>query len=441
MKLRCRIQSASGPRRGGVLVFVALLFLVLLGFGGVVIDLGIVRVTQLQLQASADAASLEGLRGRDADILDPDERELARRTNAARFAALVFDEDVDLGTPNAEYFLGAGPTLSTGVGGINDPAGGLLETDGPFVPRLQTNVDNAQEGDLVAGTYVALDPAAPERNDWHVEESNYARNDFTVNDAADAPSFLARTRRTRDVLGLDRQPGISSSGPTLPYLFALGSGVLSTPDPDVYDPRRDGITVRGTSIADARPVVAAGIATATLPGLAPVAFDATDPLVRRWLSFDQTEWSALAAGAPVVVDVLADGTVPGLAGGPSDTLVGAALRVLDQDGGRVGDLAIAGAVVPPDPTVPVPVGRLYVGLHVPGPDTTLQVRGFATLRIDTAVIAAGPGGDVLRITGVKVPSIVAPANASAVLSTAADPTAVLPLPPGAEPLLAPVLAR
>ncbi|MEM1451269.1 MAG: pilus assembly protein TadG-related protein [Planctomycetota bacterium] len=440
-----RLRSPGGPRRGGILVFVALLFLVLLGLAAVVIDLGIVRATQLQLQASADAASLEGLRGRDADIADPTERDLARRTSAARFAALVFDEDTDLTTAPNEYFLGAGPTLSTGVGGINDPAGGILETDGPYIPLLQTNVDNFQQGDLVSGTYAALDPAAPERNDWHDEASTYLRNDFTVDDAADAPSFLARTRRTRDTLGLDRQPGVSSSGPTLPYLFGLGSGVLSTETPEVYDPRRDGITVRATSIADARPAVAAGIATSTLPGLAPIAFDLVDPTARRWLSFDQIVWSNLLGGSAVLVDVLPNGTVVGVAGGPSEALFGEVLRVLDQDGGRVGDLAFSGDVAAPDVSTPVPLGRLYVGIHVPatgpGPEPRFLVRGFAALRLDSTEVITGPSGDVLRLTGVKVPSIIAPANASAVLATAADPASVTPPLPGTEPLLAPVLAR
>ena len=121
------------------------------------------------------------------------------------------------------------------------------------------------------------------------------------------------------------------------------------------------------------------------------------------------------------------------------------LRVRDQDGGRVGDLACSGDVAAPDVSTPVPLGRLYVGIHVPatgpGPEPRFLVRGCAALRLDSTEVITGPSGDVLRLTGVKVPSIIAPANASAVLATAADPASVTPPLPGTEPLLAPVLAR
>ncbi|MEM9799945.1 MAG: Tad domain-containing protein [Planctomycetota bacterium] len=465
-----RRPSTREATRGAVLIFSVLLIFVLMGLTAVVVDLGIARATQLQLQASADAAAVEGLRARDAKVATSSELELARRLRAAQAAALVFDDNADLASEGAvAYRLGAGPTLATGVGGIDDPAGGLLTDSGPFVPGLQLNLeDNRREGDLVAGTYEATDPADAGRNDWHVESSNYERLDFTPATTLDtpAPSFLARTRRTRDVDGLDRVPGVSSSGPTLPYLFGLGSAVLSAPKPDVYDPRRDGVTVRGTAIANAEPAVIAGMATENVTGLAPIALDATDPTLRRWLGFELQPWSALPAGAQIVFDVIAvDGTIVGVDGGPSPSLVGGALRVRELEergleGARVGDVVDGGAVVLPGTGDDVPLGRFYVGLYTtvvvapdadPDPSSDLDpapglgrlcfcVNGFAAITIASASPAPG-GGGALRVVGIKSPSIVAPANASAVRSLAANVADLELLSAGAEPLLAPVLAR
>lgn len=256
------MRPPRSPRRGALLLMAAFLILVLMGLAAVVVDLGIARVTQGWMQGAVDGASLEGLRARSAGDLE-------RRRAAARLAALSVDGDLDLGAAPAGPELGLGPVLSTGVGGVDDPAGGLLEPGGVYRPVLQTNhVDNEVYGDIVAGTYRGPDPALPDP-DWHLERADYQRLDFepaAATGAASAPSLLVRTRRTNDRLGLDRQEGVSSAGPTLPYLLGLGSGVLSTPDADVYDPRRDGITVRATAIADARPALAAGPRVLSGPG-------------------------------------------------------------------------------------------------------------------------------------------------------------------------------
>jgi len=425
---RTRSRGASAPngsRRGAVLVLFTLFILAFFGLVATFVDLGIVRVTQAQMQSSADVAALEGLAGRDAIPGDPAASDAQRRAAAAFLAAAVFDDDLDPATIPAEFLLGAGPTLSTGVGGIAEPAGGVLTTDGPWLPTLQSNAaTNAAYGDLVAGSYAPLDPTAPGRTDWHDEASDYSRLDFAA--APAGASFLARLRRTREGAALDRIPGESSAGPTLPYLFGLGSGALSAPTPDVYDPRRDGVTVRATAIADARPVTRAGLARPGLPGLAPVGNDVAAPGVVRWLSLDAASWLALPEGAAYALTVRADGTVDGsmtgfAAGGDA----------------RLGGLLVEGPLALP-PVAPAELGGLvYATVHErAAPTDPAFVRGFIALTVDTVT----PGAE-LQLTGVRLGATIAPRNASAQRRLAASPAA--PLLPGAvgAGLLAPTLAR
>lgn len=416
---------AASRRQGVVLVFFALFFLGFFGLLAVIIDLGIVRTTQLQMQTSADVAALEGLAGLDAVPGDPMAADLARRQRAAAFAALVFDEDLNPATGPDQFLLGAGPVLSTGVGGVADPAGGLLVAGAPWIPALQSNaVANQPYGDLVAGSFLPLDPADPGRAGWHAEAGDYSRLDFNAAGGGDA--FLARLRRTRSNAPLDRVDGVSSAGPTLPYLFGLGSAALSTPDPDVYDPRRDGITVRAAAVADARPATMAGFARPDLPGLAPLARDvATGGLL--WLSLDEAGWLALPVGAALVLDASASGPVTG-------TIAGAAV---------IGDPRL-GALVEEGPgsqvaTAPVELeGLVYATLHTPGPANTLRVRGFVALLIENAQVLPGPS---IQITATKLGRTVAPRNASAQPTLAFDTALGLPPAVAALGLVTPVLAR
>ncbi|MEM7516550.1 MAG: hypothetical protein AAF368_06480, partial [Planctomycetota bacterium] len=305
---------------GGILVQAAILLFGLMATAAVIVDLGIARVTQGNMQVAADSASLAGLRNRDAFGGSPAQADLARRAVASRTAASLFDEDLDSSTANVALILGAGPTIDTGVRGVSDPAGGLLTTSGPYVPSLQLNgATNVTEGDLVAGSF------SPNRGfaDWHNESAGYLRTDFAsaaATDAPSAPAFLARLRRTHGREGLDRQPGISSAGPSLPFLFGLGSPLGAT-NAEVYDPRRDGITVRATAIADARPALAAGIARAGLAGVISVGTDAADPAIERVVAFQDASWRAsvaleapFAATISVSGEIAGDATTPGLAG-------------------------------------------------------------------------------------------------------------------------------
>src|ERR1700757_3448811 len=56
-------------RRGSALILFAMLLLGLMAVAALVIDLGIVRFTRVEMQAKADEAALEALRGNDPDAL------------------------------------------------------------------------------------------------------------------------------------------------------------------------------------------------------------------------------------------------------------------------------------------------------------------------------------------------------------------------------------
>lgn len=434
--------------RGAILLQASFLILVLMGLAAVIIDMGIARATQGFMQVGADTASLEGLRLRDAVVGDSLQSDLQRRAAASRLTSLVYDEDLDLLTGPADYRLGAGPQIETGVGGVQDPAGGELVGQGQYIPSLQLNADaNAIHGDLVSGTFTATDPLNPGNPNWHAERGTYARADFAaaaVADAPTAPAFLARLRRTNDRLGLDRQDGVSSAGPTLPFLFGLGSGVLSTPDSTVYDPRRDGITVRATSISEARRAVAVGIASDLVNGVVPVAVDFVDPNLRRILAFEDASWQAdLATGGPFQMVVSSDGAIAGVPGGDSAQVRGLSQPVRSL--ARVGDPVLAAPAAGSIALIVAPasiLGIRYVVLYSPGPGGAPRISGFGAVQINSAVLGTDSGGNrTLTLSGQKLASLVAPENASAVPALATDLSALLPTSVPRQPLLAPILAR
>ncbi|MEM8709824.1 MAG: hypothetical protein AAGG01_02645 [Planctomycetota bacterium] len=415
-----------------MLVFFALFFLAFFGLFAVVVDWGIARATQVQMQTSADAAALLGLAGRDAVLDDAMAADLLRRQEASIAAALVFDEDLDRGTGPDQFRLGAGPLISTGVVSSADPAGGLLETDGAWVPALATNVvENFAYGDLVSGDYEAIDESNPGRIDWHAEASDYGRLDFDPATPSSAPprSFLARLRRTRADQPLDRVTGVSTAGPTLPYLFGLGSAALVPVDADAYDPRRDGMTVRAVAIADARPVTMAGLARPGVTGLVPFA-GSTPSVTPRWLSLEESDWTAIGIDTLVVLEVnpsgIVTGGVPGLAAAGEPRVaatVSAGLVDVSGAGGSPGPLA----------------GLMYASLHaLDGTGVEPRIQGFVALELESASFEPGP---LLRLTVRKLGATVAPRNASALPSLSLDRTLDPSLPEAAGGLFAAVLAR
>lgn len=316
----------------------------LLGLAAVVIDLGLARATQAQMQSAADAAALEGLRWRDdPTIADAAARDDARRQRASDLVARRFDDDLD--PSNGDLLaLGAGPVLTLSGGLAGDLNASALLTVDPanrtYDPLLQTNAGDEARGDLVAGDWLELATT-------HGEAVDYARDDFeprpvATTAATSSSAFLARLRRTPDLQGLDDDPGVSSRGPALPFLFGLGSAIQPNDPAAVYQPRVDGITVRATAIADGRRVVAVGQRQAALGvelGLLPFTIAVAD-----WSALPETP----AAGAPTAVAVAATPLVADPAARPAAIGDAAgALRVLDATpGAAVGYVAITdGGVV------------------------------------------------------------------------------------------------
>lgn len=269
-----------------MLLFVLLLF-VFFGIAAVTIDIGMASLTQNQMQTAVDTASLEGARKRDYDTYQFRSNQ-RRRGEVSELVRLVFDDDLKptQGAPQSDggfanpddadaLQLGAGPAFAVEDGTGPLAASGTIAIAPERViddPVLQRNhalstATNQPHGDMLSGTFFA--DAEPS------ESASYDRDDFLpgvympTGDSTDHQglSFLVRMRRTTGASALDDQPGVSSRAPTVPFLW--GFGTLMRAADDGYDPRRDGVTVRATAIASARPAVRVGTAP-LLPDGTPV---------------------------------------------------------------------------------------------------------------------------------------------------------------------------
>jgi len=384
-----------------VIVVFAMLLSGLLALGGLVLDMGLVILTQGQMQVGVDPAALEGLRLRDAvDVNGQPLGDAGRRQAASTVASLVYDDDLNpAAAPTQPLQLGAGPELelSDGITDLNASQLVTLPAQRTYVPVLQPNLENLVHGDMVAGTFTPPGPAVPA-----VETDAYARNDFTPSDQAGSPTanaFLVRLRRTNDFSGLDNDAGVSSSSTALPLLLGHGSMVTVSDggNPNNYSVRRHGFTVRATALADARPALRVGLpqaATATAPPL-----EGATPF-----ALDQAFWATLEVDNPVLAAVDAAGTISS------------------------GAMAVAGRFTPPppippalpDPTVLTIVGQLVVPA---APALDVEATGYVPIyRIVTegglpvervigfghVTVAGAPPG--IRLT--KLPTFVAPGNAS-----------------------------
>lgn len=270
-----RIQRADSARRGGILVLFALLTFVFFAVAAVVIDVGLANLTQAQMQTAVDSAAIEGCRWRNFDEQLGDSHTEKRR-KAATMVRLAFDDDLyptqgfykpengpPLNQPDSvdEANVSAGPGLQVSGGSGAWAANAVLDAqpDSELArlddPRLQQNNANRPQGDMVAGRFLEGRSGS--------ETAAYVRDDFessTTNgpEIRSALSFLVRMRRAGNASSSDTQNGVSSSLPTLPVVFGLGSTILQDPDGNGWDPRRDGITVRATAIASARPAMRIG---------------------------------------------------------------------------------------------------------------------------------------------------------------------------------------
>ncbi|MBX3469839.1 MAG: Tad domain-containing protein [Planctomycetes bacterium] len=251
-----------------MLLLVAMLLFGLMAIAALTVDIGLARFTQSKMQAAADLAALEGLRG--------------DRESASRLATWIHGSERVLELQGGLTDLKASALLT-----VED-----WELDPETQPLLQTNQvpggEDQDYGDMVAGTYDP-DPRDPitGQHDLHREGfvvdgeyRKYARNDFEAGSAGTA--LLVRLRRTHRRFppedDVDRQEGVSSSGPALPFLFGMGTMILGADptDPDAYSPRRDGLTVRATAIAELRAVVAIGNPLHGPRPLFPFAIEHTD---------------------------------------------------------------------------------------------------------------------------------------------------------------------
>ncbi|MFG0320583.1 MAG: pilus assembly protein TadG-related protein [Planctomycetota bacterium JB042] len=285
------IRTRDARSRGVVLVESVLLVFGILAIAALTIDLGLAFVVQSQMQCAADAAALEGVRWSD-EVDDA-----TRRARAAALIGVAFDDDLspDPSDPDP-YGLGAGPILGLTGGAAPSYGGQQFDLSGPTVYKpnaegvpIEPNLENLNHGDLVAGL-LDDDPLLS-----HEEASDYSREDFAPDPAGTA--FLVRMRRSHDPLLLDRQPGVSSSGPALPLLFGLGA-LVGAAEGAAYDPRRDGFTVRATSVADRRRALRIAVPAAVSPeirarlGVLPLV-----PIVIR-----AAAWESLAVGTEVLLD-------------------------------------------------------------------------------------------------------------------------------------------
>lgn len=289
MKSGSRLTSRSGA----VMVLFVMLTFGVLTLCGLVLDLGIARLSIVQMQSAADGAAIRGVRDFDPEDPDSDQQ---RRLNAALQTAQVFDDDFDL-TADARNF-GAGPVLDMqgGIGDVNASQTIVIPESPVYDPELELNLANEAYGDMVAGTYDASQP--------HGENSLYQRDDFTPQ--SDGESFLVRLRRTNDFDGLDNIEQVSSSGPNLPFLFARG-GLMAANSPETYAPRHHGMTVRATAIAGGRKAMQVGVPVRIEDPLNP----GEEIIAPGGLPFALlfSEWPALELETPVVVEVQAGGVL------------------------------------------------------------------------------------------------------------------------------------
>jgi Flp pilus assembly protein TadG len=366
-----------------MLIQIAFFILMLFGVAALSIDLGLARLWQSQMQNAADTAALEGLRQRDAapnpTDCDPN-RDTNRRCLAANMAAWAFDPAL---VPMPTGGTGDSEIAFTDNGETDYMANQKYDAQTSSVykpPRLQSNLTNEINGDMVSGTYgpssaayacpvIATDP--------HWEDCQYNRKDFTAADAAGsatASSFLVRLRRTdhrNDAL--DRVDGVSKSGESVPLLFGRGTFVQPNGNAATYSPRRDGLTVRATAIANSRPALSIG---------APDPVTHTPGVTTASLSLGC--WENLVTGSSVALSINCMNILP-LTASPAQT-VGAVV------------IPFAGTLSDTDPVA----GGGYLPIFDPN---TNRIVGFGFAQITHGV----NGVEVMRLKRL------ATANASAVV--------------------------
>ncbi|MDB5341643.1 MAG: hypothetical protein JWP89_20 [Schlesneria sp.] len=278
VKLRLIVRS----RRGGqsLVLFVMVLF-GLLALAALVIDLGVARVSQRQMQSIADAAALAAANTYNSQFIitnDDVASDQSARTEAREWVSNHFNSlDSSYGSVRIiDTIAGADDAIAARQNLERDPDGGLLKDQygriDPSDPNqgLQLNSANNIHGDVVRGYF--------HESATHEEGETYLRDDFVGDPSGSA--WLIRLRRTSDRDSLASEAGTSSRGVAIPFLFGRGTTMQSTSDPaeqsnpeNVYAPRKHGITVRATAIASPTSVKSVGPPNETYlkPGVTPFA--------------------------------------------------------------------------------------------------------------------------------------------------------------------------
>jgi hypothetical protein len=389
----------------------------LLAFGlfammSLAIDVGYVTLTRVQMQNAAEAAAIEGMRQRDVLADDGAVSDCVRRQAARDVVGWTFDDDFEVAADERQF--GAGPDigLEGGEGSVAAFQTLVIRDPRVYKPRLQLNQPNQQHGDLVSGHYSPLAPA---------EDSGYARSDFVPGmmigsaecDPVPEPSpgsgpitddaFLVRLRRTNDLDGLDELPAISSRGPAVPLLFGRGALIGGDPDED-YLPRVHGLTVRATSIAQARPALRVGPPPLVASDLGAAPFD---------LQLDLAK--VLGVPLPAVIDS-SDGSIrfngamcEPLEPGRCGAFVSVPASIV-----TVGDQRLAPAGAPACDPMATPGANTISGYasvyDAIGASSTRRIIGFVRVALSWPDCPGAPESITLTLRG-----RVAPANASVAL--------------------------
>lgn len=299
-----RRAGRQHDRRGASLVLFCVLVFALMAAAAVTIDVGSAGLAQAQMQTAVDTAALEGQRWRQYAEFEflSDER---RRLKASEMASLVFDDDLDPSNGDAMGF-GAGPVLDL------SPAESVGQTLGipaesTYKPELQPNWGDLPFGDMISGTFDITQPGA--------ENGDYGRTDFVPSTNAIerwlGDGFLVRMRRSSVDYANDEIDLKSSRGPGLPVLFGLGAPIRGE---GAFDPRTQGLTVRATAVAQARPALSVGATPYDLDGdlIPQVAGDVLnryDHLGAAPFAVSLSFWNRYTLDDPacVVVDAITDG--------------------------------------------------------------------------------------------------------------------------------------
>ena len=439
-----------------MLVQVALILFALCGLLSLAVDLGYARLTQSQMQNAADTAALEGLRKRNI-ATDAFQSDCLRRAAANRMVRWTFDDDFDATNGDPDYQFGAGPVidLTEGVTSVHALQTISVPDSHVYKPDPQLNQENAVYGDMVSGRFCyTSDPLPSEGGAYELQDivctepqratGSYSRNDFNPNLTSPGPpvglsecpaadevppnpfptpgsgslstvddsAFLVRLRRSNEFqdLAAQTEASVGSSGPSLPLTFGKGTTIHGDAPGSDYSVRRDGLTVRATAIAAARPAMHVGLpqTTPSQPGV--TAFALADTCVQS------------ATGAAVAVTVTinpATGVITRTGAGTPTCATGAIV------GRFVANRAAISAVGNVLPVAPAPItcvgttsltgqyGPVFSAMTAGPP----RIIGFARVNFARVVTCPAPGAP-FTATVTRATSVIAVANASATVTGA-----------------------